>query len=166
MHILIRDAACGKTFEEKKRMARKSCLKPERVYDYSDIIFDPNDECTSTSSSSRRRERKVWFDRIQVLEHAYELGDNPSVSDGAPLTISWKCQSKKTYEIEYYEEIYRPTSERRGVKSGLRLSVSQRSEVYVNVYGMKGLSRECDHDTFEILQKLYIRFPRFSYTVC
>ena len=73
------------------------------------------------------RRRKVWFNRIEINEHPYELGDNPSVSDGAPLTIAWKSQAKTVFEIEYYET-YRPSSERRK-KNDLRLSVSERAQM-------------------------------------
>jgi hypothetical protein len=82
----------------------------------------------SLQTGYRRKKTKVWFNRIQINEHCYELGDNPSVSDGAPLTISWKSQNRMVFEVEYYE-IYRPSSERRGVKSGLHLSASQRARL-------------------------------------
>lgn len=71
---------------------------------------------------------KVWFDKVVIHEHAYELGDNPSVSEGAPLTIAWDAQDKQTYEIEYYEA-YNPSHKRRKSKNGLKLSVSDRAQL-------------------------------------
>jgi hypothetical protein len=82
----------------------------------------------STSDPRRRRKRRVVFGRIEIKEYSYMLGDNPSVSDGAPLTIAWKSQRKVVFEVEYYEA-YHPSPVRRGKTTGLRLSVSQRAEM-------------------------------------
>ena len=71
---------------------------------------------------------KVWFDRVEVYEHAYILGDNPSVSDGAPLSIAWKAQAKNVYELEYYETM-NPSSQRRRAKNGLKIGVSDRAQL-------------------------------------
>lgn len=78
---------------------------------------------TTTSSSSTT---KVAFVGIEIFEHAYELGDNPSVSCGAPLTISWDQQSCLRLSVDEYE-YHRPP--RRKAKQGLRLSVSDRAKV-------------------------------------
>ena len=84
------------------------------------------EEFSSNVFESDRR-KKVIFDTIEIHEHPYELGDNPSVSDGVPLTISWHCQSKIVFELDYYE-IYRPSSERKS-KQNLRLSVPERAHL-------------------------------------
>jgi hypothetical protein len=69
-------------------------------------------------------DKKVWFDRIEVYEHSYELGDNPSVSGGAPLTIAWKAQKASEFNLSYYE-IY----SLRKSKHNLRLSVTDRARL-------------------------------------
>jgi hypothetical protein len=71
--------------------------------------------------------RKVWFDRIVVHEHSYELGDNPSVSEGTPLTIAWERQHTEIFDVGYYE-VYRPSCKRKSVNN-LRLSVSERAKL-------------------------------------
>ena len=71
--------------------------------------------------------RNVLFDTITVHEHAYALGDNPSVSEGAPLTIEWEAQHSVTFDIGYYE-IYRPSSNRKP-SHNLRLSVPERAKL-------------------------------------
>ena len=75
-----------------------------------------------------KNKKKVWFDRVEIYEHAYALGENPSVSDGAPLTIEWEAQDKNVYELEYYET-YNPSSKRRRAKNGLKLTVTERAQL-------------------------------------
>ena len=86
-----------------------------------------------TTNEKRADRKKVWFDRVTVYEHAYILGDNPSVSDGAPLSISWKCQSKNCYELEYYESMYPSETRRRRANNnkqhGLKLGVTDRAHL-------------------------------------
>eukprot|EP00538_Stauroneis_constricta_P011568 CAMPEP_0119547946 /NCGR_PEP_ID=MMETSP1352-20130426/1964_1 /TAXON_ID=265584 /ORGANISM="Stauroneis constricta, Strain CCMP1120" /LENGTH=373 /DNA_ID=CAMNT_0007593055 /DNA_START=531 /DNA_END=1652 /DNA_ORIENTATION=+ len=77
------------------------------------------------------KKSKVWFGNVHVNEHPYELGDNPSVSDGAPLTISWKSQQRTTYEVEYYET-YNPSEKRRTAKTGLKLSAGDRHRLLLS----------------------------------
>jgi hypothetical protein len=72
-------------------------------------------------------DKQVWFDRIEVYEHSYELGDNPTVSDGAPLTIAWKAQKASEFNLSYYE-IYRPSALRKS-RHSLRLSVTDRARL-------------------------------------
>ena len=85
-----------------------------------------------TTDPWTRRRRRVAFGRIEIKEYPYQLGDNPSVSDGAPLTIAWEPQSTTVFEVESYEA-YHPSSARRRVKgkhdSGLKLSVARRAEM-------------------------------------
>lgn len=75
------------------------------------------------------RRKKVTFGHIEIYEHAIEMGDNPSVSDGAPITIGWSLQSKRAFDISYFET-YFPSEERRRNQS-LKLSVAQRAKMYV-----------------------------------
>jgi hypothetical protein len=83
----------------------------------------------TTSLCCQSRGRKVGFDRVVIDEHAYTLGDNPSVSDGgAPLTIVWKSQQRMVFMIDDYEQIYRKISDHPS-KKVLRLSVSERARL-------------------------------------
>lgn len=75
-----------------------------------------------------RTEKRVSFHTITISEHAYELGNNPSVSDGAPLCIAWDAQYQACYDIKAYE-IMNPSYQRRRAKHGLRLSVTDRAQM-------------------------------------
>jgi hypothetical protein len=77
---------------------------------------------TRTPTASKKR---VWFDTVEVAEYPYALGDNPAVKEGPPLTIGWKRQHRKKYEIDYYE-VYKEEPRKR---SELRLSANQRTKL-------------------------------------
>jgi hypothetical protein len=84
-----------------------------------------NEECdrtakTSTSSSfflaaplkscmkqartqTTPKTKKVMFDSLVIHEHAVILGDNPSVSSGPPLAISWEAQRSIHLSLDKYE---------------------------------------------------------------
>mmetsp|Transcript_17123 Transcript_17123/g.27778 ORF Transcript_17123/g.27778 Transcript_17123/m.27778 type:complete len:213 (-) Transcript_17123:88-726(-) len=47
--------------------------------------------------------KKVWFDTVEVKYHKVILGDNPSVSDGAPITIHWKSYFREVLDINEFE---------------------------------------------------------------
>jgi hypothetical protein len=49
------------------------------------------------------KRRGVCWGEIVILEFPNILGDNPGVSDGVPITIGWKHNSKNTVDIDYYE---------------------------------------------------------------
>lgn len=40
----------------------------------------------------------------QVKYHKIILGDNPSVTDGAPITIHWKSHDRKLMDVDEFEE--------------------------------------------------------------
>ena len=60
-----------------------------------------------TSSSSIRSSipRNVSFNKIEIAEHPYELGDNPSVQSGVPITIAWKPQERIILDVDEYEDL-------------------------------------------------------------
>jgi hypothetical protein len=53
-------------------------------------------------TSSKKKRVVCWGDLI-IYEFPNMLGDNPGVSEGVPLTIGWKYDSKNTVNIDYYE---------------------------------------------------------------
>lgn len=83
--------------------------------------------CLKTEGARSPR-KKVWFDQIQVREHAIILGDNPSTTEGIPITIDWDYQKETLLDVEYFE-LYRP--ERRRYKNKLRLAPQRRAQLYV-----------------------------------
>lgn len=64
------------------------------------------------------------------MEFHMEIGDNPSVTGGCPLTIGWHMQRMSNFDLDSYEEM-RPPSERRQRKS-LRLTSEKRTQILLN----------------------------------
>lgn len=50
----------------------------------------------------------VKFDKIEIREYPIHIGDNPSVTRGAPLTIDWTPMNHLEYNLEQYEEVRPP----------------------------------------------------------
>jgi hypothetical protein len=70
--------------------------------------------------------KQVTFSELTIHEHPLELGDHPSCSKGAPLTIGWESQSSATRNLELYE--YMRGERRRGRKQ-LVMSVQKRGQI-------------------------------------
>ena len=47
----------------------------------------------------------VRFDKVLIRDYPIEMGDNPAVSSGAPLTIGWKHFAEDEMEVDAYESI-------------------------------------------------------------
>lgn len=117
---------------------RKSCMKQEEElvvagearqtssYGYA---LAPSSGASSPNTR-RRNKRCIAFGRLEIHEFPIILGDNPSCSDGAPLTVGWNCVHHMVFDIEYYET-YNP-SECRRRKDKMKLSVAERSEILLN----------------------------------
>jgi hypothetical protein len=80
----------------------------------SDSLHNDNDIGVGSSSSSnnsssgklsgRKLKPSVSFHTISVREFGIELGDNPAVTAGPPLTIGWDYEDVGTVGVEDYEE--------------------------------------------------------------
>jgi hypothetical protein len=66
---------------------RKSCLKTDG----------------SSSLSASTHSPSVCFGDLTIYEFKNVLGDNPAVSEGAPLTIGWKHETMNVIALDYYE---------------------------------------------------------------
>jgi len=65
---------------------------------------DPTKATASSSSPAKHYElKKVFFHEVEIREYPQVLGDNPSVSDGAPVAIAWEFQSQYNVNIDVYE---------------------------------------------------------------
>ena len=65
------------------------------------------------------------------MEFPMEIGDNPSVTRGCPLTMGWHMQRmSKFVDLDSYEEM-RPPSERRQ-RNSLRLTSEKRTQILLN----------------------------------
>lgn len=67
---------------------------------------------TDTSFNMSTESRVVRFDSVVVREYEIILGDNPSVSDGAPISLGWNYTSMEPIELDDYEimQIYSKAS--------------------------------------------------------
>jgi hypothetical protein len=78
---------------------------------------------SSTSSS-----KQVLFSEVIITEYPMRLGDNPSCSNGAPVTIGWEPQGTQTRNLEMYEYTRRP----RRTRKQLHMSVHRRGHLLIN----------------------------------
>jgi poly-gamma-glutamate capsule biosynthesis protein CapA/YwtB (metallophosphatase superfamily) len=74
------------------------------------------------------KSKKLSFDKVEIIELPIALGDNPSVSTGAPLTVEWKSQKRTTFSLDFFEK-FRP--ERRSRKN-LVISPENRKDILLN----------------------------------
>jgi hypothetical protein len=71
---------------------------------------------------------QVSFDSIEIIELPMSLGDNPSVSKGAPVTVEWVAQKRTTFSIDFFEK-NRPN---RRSRRGLILSAEAREGILLH----------------------------------
>jgi hypothetical protein len=108
--------------------------------------------------SNTQSDRKLSFGSVQVHSHAVQLGDNPSISSGPPLTISWKSYATDETSLDEYE-LYKPLPRekqemvlpRHVREAWLRQAGYSRGEVNERVNQIKKIkssrmksSRDCD----------------------
>jgi hypothetical protein len=82
-------------------------------------------------SSKNARKNVRWGDMI-IFEFPNQLGDNPAVSGGAPLTIGWNHDTVNSVTIEYNEFIRLKKPRRR--RKDLMLSSAQRDTVSILLF--------------------------------
>lgn len=82
--------------------------------------------------------KKVWFDSVEIKYHKIILGDNPAVSEGAPITIGWKSHNHEIVDVDCYEA----TRPRPKSMSDLKLPVQDRAAILLqNGYSIKDLAK-------------------------
>jgi len=57
----------------------------------------------SMDSSSSSSQMSVRFSTVDVRDYSLCLGDNPSVSRGAPISLDWDYVKENSYELNSYE---------------------------------------------------------------
>lgn len=55
------------------------------------------------TGDSNSLERRVSFQEIEILEFHYILGDNPAVSQGAPIALGNDLVRRNSTELDIYE---------------------------------------------------------------
>lgn len=71
--------------------------------------------------------KSVCWGDLTVYEFPNLLGDNPAVSDGAPLTIGWTHESMRVVAIEYHEFLRQSRPRRR--RKDMIVTTAQRDTV-------------------------------------
>lgn len=57
----------------------------------------------SSKGSAHSLTTKVWFDEVLIHYHAMILGDNPAVSQGVPVTLSWRAHESEVVDVDCFE---------------------------------------------------------------
>lgn len=83
-----------------------------------------SDDAFSTSEVSNCSKKSVSFDCVEIREYERELGDNPAVSRGPPITIGWNYVKHGTYTMDEHERLQRSLPRRSRKK--LKLSSKRR----------------------------------------
>jgi hypothetical protein len=84
------------------------------------------DNMLPISSTRPKKKKYVKFHKIEIIELAFAMGDNPSVSNGVPLTLEWVAQKRTVMAVDFFET-YRPT--RCATWKLLRLEESSRMSI-------------------------------------
>lgn len=63
-----------------------------------------NNNNKPASTNGKPLPKNVSFHQIEIAEHEYELGDNPSVNGGCPIQIGWEPMHTIAVDVEEYEE--------------------------------------------------------------
>lgn len=88
-------------------------------------------EMTESKTDSESEDfgiKKVYFDQIYIREYPIILGDNPAVSEGAPVTIGWDCMDEYEVNLSMYEYTKGPM---RRTRKKLMLSSKKRTRFLV-----------------------------------
>jgi hypothetical protein len=108
--------------------------------------------------------KHVGFDKVEVKYHKIILGDNPGVSDGAPITIHWKPHHREVMNVDDFEQRISlqknnaPPQTRRASASGnssnketglkkkdLRISVQDRAMILLKSgYSLEQIGRQTE----------------------
>ena len=67
------------------------------------ILKHEGSESSEDKNKEHHHNREVCFGDLEIYEFPNILGDNPGVSEGAPLSIGWKHESKNIVGVDYYE---------------------------------------------------------------
>eukprot|EP00525_Craspedostauros_australis_P003664 CAMPEP_0198118354 /NCGR_PEP_ID=MMETSP1442-20131203/21341_1 /TAXON_ID= /ORGANISM="Craspedostauros australis, Strain CCMP3328" /LENGTH=248 /DNA_ID=CAMNT_0043776599 /DNA_START=142 /DNA_END=885 /DNA_ORIENTATION=+ len=105
------------------RRAQHLCMLPQLL---DELSFDVE---------YRHRDTKVWFGNVEIHEFAYAIGDNPSVTDGCPLSMTMHAVgAKQCHRITNYESIR--CTQRRRSRRELRIPAQRRFRILQEDVGL------------------------------
>lgn len=76
------------------------------VQDGKKSILVDEESKTSGFFARRKTSRRVTFTNVYLREYGLTLGDNPSVSSGPPISISWEHTPTEVMPLEGFEECF------------------------------------------------------------
>jgi hypothetical protein len=131
---LFSSSSHKETLPEEKRNSKEptranivntiSCLSEEEEDNESECAYNLKAETSSAEM------KKVHFASVKIYEHPIILGDNPGVTDGAPIQIDWKSQKETSMLVDLYESTRE--KERRKSSSELKLPVDVRAFMLIH----------------------------------
>ena len=91
----------------------------------------------SSSTTGLENSLSVSFNTVKVREYPIILGDNPSVSEGPPLSIDWHYEDVDEFEVEEYESTRPP----RRVTNEMNIPAGIRSKILMRCgFGLKEIA--------------------------
>mmetsp|Transcript_10065 Transcript_10065/g.12708 ORF Transcript_10065/g.12708 Transcript_10065/m.12708 type:complete len:203 (+) Transcript_10065:45-653(+) len=125
----------------KKNMTR-SILRAKSLDDSTDSsIHSTSSACTTSSSSSR----SVSFDQVEIREYSITIGDNPSCSNGPPLSLGWTYSNDENHlpldQYEQYRDGHRRPMHQMKVPARIRYDMLREWDVPTSV--IANAQREC-----------------------
>mmetsp|Transcript_36208 Transcript_36208/g.79256 ORF Transcript_36208/g.79256 Transcript_36208/m.79256 type:complete len:203 (-) Transcript_36208:4-612(-) len=124
MKILKRQSTCD---------TASICSELSHADDPADISFACSSAIVDINDGVKKHQEKskksVRFDMIEIREYPYVLGDNPSVSNGPPLSVGWQSQSQFFVNLEEYDDAKAEPRSRTEMRFDgmLRVHILQRS---------------------------------------
>lgn len=95
-------------------------------------------DSSDSAEFASQRYKKVWFDSVAINYHKMILGDNPAVSEGAPVTIGWDAHEVEVVDVDCFEAT-RPKAKK---VSSMKLAVEDRAAILLqNGYTIKQLAK-------------------------
>jgi hypothetical protein len=98
-----------------------------------EMVMIPSKSFTSSSSSSflpsKPPPKNVSFHKIEIAEHEYELGDNPSCNGGCPLQLGWEPIQRIALDVEEYEDLRSSSSNLKRNREQLRIPPTVRDQL-------------------------------------
>lgn len=78
-------------------------------YSRSSSTITSSTDLSEINSLQQVPPRSVQFGEIQIREYSITIGDNPSCSNGAPISLDWfHTKSDLLFQLENYEEYREP----------------------------------------------------------
>ena len=124
------DSSSTTTNEKKIRGKRRSSAPARSLASSLASMSISNERCCN--SQGRRGTKTTTFDKVFIYEFSLTLGDNPAVREGCPVALSRECVNKTVVDIESFEQIRRPRTQKRRRGKDLYIPVYDRAALLMS----------------------------------